>query len=363
MSLPNTPEMKAQKRKEKLQRQKERRANKKVLSTQLFGNAKLLEMVLLRLPLKDLLFAQSVCKTWKNTIDNSADLQKALFFQPAASEVAYFHQSFAFGKVPIPHPLSAGNFFYVVPSHDTAFKVVKGFELGRRKAAPPLSNSRSDAQTKQWRDKLRRIATRTPVFLNPLLTSKIKWFRELFSDTRQVPRFCRIDLEKNTDLHVSARRPEASWRRMLITQPPLATLSAYLDGKSTGKFWSGWSAWNLLGPKHVTQSINMDLLRSQMARSSEYKMRVYGADKFEAWQDGTYLVKIETGRTLLQYEDSDEDTDTDTDNDESHDDLPPLEEGKGKRQAKNKGGRNGGPPPGWVPRMAEFAGGKGLMLF
>ncbi|KAK5125826.1 hypothetical protein LTR85_012102 [Meristemomyces frigidus] len=39
------------------------------------------EGVLLALPMKDLLFAQKVCKHWKDVIDNSDMIQKALFFK------------------------------------------------------------------------------------------------------------------------------------------------------------------------------------------------------------------------------------------------------------------------------------------
>ncbi|KAK5736210.1 hypothetical protein LTR17_007550 [Elasticomyces elasticus] len=42
----------------------------------------LLEPILLSLPMRDLLFAQKVCKTWKAMIDDCSSLQKALFFIP-----------------------------------------------------------------------------------------------------------------------------------------------------------------------------------------------------------------------------------------------------------------------------------------
>ncbi|KAK4956728.1 hypothetical protein LTR10_006256 [Elasticomyces elasticus] len=41
----------------------------------------LLENILLRLHTRDLLFAQKVCKTWKEVIEDSPDIQKALFFK------------------------------------------------------------------------------------------------------------------------------------------------------------------------------------------------------------------------------------------------------------------------------------------
>jgi len=47
-----------------------------------FDVPELLEHVLLQLPIKDLLFAQKVCKHWKQTIEASPRAQQALFFRP-----------------------------------------------------------------------------------------------------------------------------------------------------------------------------------------------------------------------------------------------------------------------------------------
>ncbi|CAK1366935.1 uncharacterized protein RHO25_011659 [Cercospora beticola] len=48
----------------------------------LFNTVELLENILSKLPIKDLLFAQSVCKTWKNCIAHSKILQRGLFLAP-----------------------------------------------------------------------------------------------------------------------------------------------------------------------------------------------------------------------------------------------------------------------------------------
>ncbi|KAK4967953.1 hypothetical protein LTR42_010281 [Elasticomyces elasticus] len=42
----------------------------------------LLEAVLMRLPARDLLFAQKVCKAWEKAMDSSPSIQRALFFRP-----------------------------------------------------------------------------------------------------------------------------------------------------------------------------------------------------------------------------------------------------------------------------------------
>ncbi|KAK3630919.1 hypothetical protein LTR56_017192 [Elasticomyces elasticus] len=42
----------------------------------------LLENMLLQLPIRDLLFAQKVCTEWKDVIDTSPSIQRALFLKP-----------------------------------------------------------------------------------------------------------------------------------------------------------------------------------------------------------------------------------------------------------------------------------------
>ncbi|KAK5732324.1 hypothetical protein LTR17_010638 [Elasticomyces elasticus] len=49
----------------------------------------LLENVLLRLHSRDLLFAQKVCKAWKEVIEASPNLQRALFLKPGTCDSAY----------------------------------------------------------------------------------------------------------------------------------------------------------------------------------------------------------------------------------------------------------------------------------
>ncbi|GAB1740981.1 hypothetical protein NU219Hw_g6235t1 [Hortaea werneckii] len=60
------------------------------LGTKVFGIPELAEMILLNLPMKDLLFAQLVCKDIKNLIDSSTPIQRALFFLPGEATSAHF---------------------------------------------------------------------------------------------------------------------------------------------------------------------------------------------------------------------------------------------------------------------------------
>ena len=57
-------------------------------TTKVLGTNELLEMILLKLPLRDVLLAQLVCKTWRADITASIDLQRALFFEPEISAPA-----------------------------------------------------------------------------------------------------------------------------------------------------------------------------------------------------------------------------------------------------------------------------------
>ncbi|KAI7509240.1 hypothetical protein KC347_g5410 [Hortaea werneckii] len=60
------------------------------LATKVFGIPELAEAILLNLPMKDLLFAQLICKDIKNLIDGSTRIQRALFFLPGEATSAHF---------------------------------------------------------------------------------------------------------------------------------------------------------------------------------------------------------------------------------------------------------------------------------
>ncbi|KAI7255328.1 hypothetical protein KC343_g4370 [Hortaea werneckii] len=60
------------------------------LATKVFGIPELAETILLNLPMKDLLFAQLICKDIKNLIDSSKPIQRALFFLPGEAKSAHF---------------------------------------------------------------------------------------------------------------------------------------------------------------------------------------------------------------------------------------------------------------------------------
>ncbi|KAK6417935.1 hypothetical protein LTR81_008825 [Elasticomyces elasticus] len=74
-------------------------------ATQVLGLPELVEIILLGLPTRDLLFAQKVCKTFKDVIDRSKSIQKALFFLPGTADDVNFnpqdiHQYDRLGEAP-----------------------------------------------------------------------------------------------------------------------------------------------------------------------------------------------------------------------------------------------------------------------
>lgn len=73
------------------------------LAAKVFGVGELAEMILLNLPMKDLLFAQLICRDIKHTIDSSTPIQRALFFLPGEADSAHFeskHMSAPFNLLP-----------------------------------------------------------------------------------------------------------------------------------------------------------------------------------------------------------------------------------------------------------------------
>ncbi|KAK4498551.1 hypothetical protein PRZ48_011209 [Zasmidium cellare] len=130
-----------------------------------FNTAELLEEVLLYLPMKDVLLDQRVCKTWKNGIDGSIKLQKALFMRPA-------------GEI----------------------------EVEESKLYDPYD---IEVETRYY------FATKT-CFINPLLLSK--------HGKGGVAHLVVGELTNEWDLPPSVLYPQASWRRMLVTQPPLPVI-------------------------------------------------------------------------------------------------------------------------------------------
>ncbi|KAK5726953.1 hypothetical protein LTR15_002844 [Elasticomyces elasticus] len=132
----------------------------------------LLEVILLHLPARDLLFAQKVCKTWKLTVDTTLSIQKALFFAPGTVK----------------------DIAYISPTHIPMPKWLATPESARREL------SYSDRLAAQECQSFISFAEREGYALNPLLTGDAD--------------------------------PAGSWSRMFVTQPPGST-SAQTDMKTS----------------------------------------------------------------------------------------------------------------------------------
>ncbi|KAK3684611.1 hypothetical protein LTR37_020111 [Vermiconidia calcicola] len=252
----------------------------------------LVEAILSQLPMRDLLLAQRVCKHWKEVIDASSKLQKALFFQPATDRVAFHHTqnriSWWWKNV---DELQSADFFYLCKAADVDTAVA--FERTRRYASSfpsvhALSTADKMAATvKRRHERLQQLerdidrnTTKTRVFLNPLLLATFDWVGDFFNS-------------KPIQLPFERRhRPEASWRRMLVTQPPLGAVQGKVRGDDR---------WNCFGYAHIGTAVTMGALESTV-RNVSFKYRadtsgleIEGLDNFEIWEDVTDLAKIGVG--------------------------------------------------------------------
>ncbi|KAK5722115.1 hypothetical protein LTR17_014387 [Elasticomyces elasticus] len=96
-----------------------------------FEVSELLEMIILRLPMRDMQRARAVCKTWKNGVDASIRIKRALFLvdgiaRDRAHDITVWSTDSAAATVPIPcerycaHPLFGGrdDEFGIARMHD-----------------------------------------------------------------------------------------------------------------------------------------------------------------------------------------------------------------------------------------------------
>ncbi|KAK5708067.1 hypothetical protein LTR97_000607 [Elasticomyces elasticus] len=148
----------------------------------------LLEVILLHLPARDLLFAQKVCKTWKLTVDTTLSIQKALFFAPGTVK----------------------DIAYISPTHIPMPKWLATPESARREL------SYSDRLAAQECQSFISFAEREGYALNPLLTG---------CNGLNVVDFRDNPWYRDAD-------PAGSWSRMFVTQPPGST-SAQTDMKTS----------------------------------------------------------------------------------------------------------------------------------
>lgn len=159
----------------------------------------LVEIILLQLPLRDVLFAQRVDRTWHAIIANSPQLQRALFFKPAVNTTVAFHG---------PDP--------AIGSCTSQLRCTGGQDPVEPCASPDTTT------IEEW-----RTAEGVPyegIWLSPFIrcfASPLIWHR--LQDLGVAKRRAGAPELRRT-LSAAARRPEATWRKMLLTQPPVSEI-------------------------------------------------------------------------------------------------------------------------------------------
>lgn len=138
----------------------------------------LVEHTLFQLPVKDMLLAQRVSKAWHTTITSSPDIQRALFCRPSEDILLKFKDCLNRG-------LACLNRFSCPDDYDDT----------------PNSGLEEEMYTNRW-----------------VITTGEEWKYE-----PKINPFigCRGFFDFLHDVNTSLHRPEASWRKMLLTQPPI----------------------------------------------------------------------------------------------------------------------------------------------
>ena len=190
-------------------------------------------------------------------------------------------------------------FFYIYPTD--AVELVKKFEHRKSYAAQysamnSISNhmvlaaaNRLRQRDEELKYKLHDSITKTRIFLNPLLPEKFEWFSNLFKVrlAEGASRFKYPDV--NDKMHDEVARPEASWHRMLISQPPLGALTAE-PRVETPRYH-----FNDIGAGKIGESIRLGALRHAFGQRRSDTVHPKGWAHCEVWSTGADLTKIGKG--------------------------------------------------------------------
>ena len=236
----------------------------------MLGLSELLELILMNLPMRDLLFAQSVSKFWKEVIANSSYLQKALFFKPSDSGKILalsehnerdFDDSSREDAITMCKQIA---YFKVFPDCIEHYEPEKA-RFPSQARTPPTAVVRAGVGAVR-------------IVINPLLVRKFDWFREFFCYDVQTPAYFPVlDPRTNSELIASAARPDASWRRMFITQPPLANLTTI----APCGYYRDREPCNMLRNHPTGEAITMERFREGLSEWSQKKFLAGGIEKFD----------------------------------------------------------------------------------
>lgn len=171
-------------------------------SAQVFNTFELLELILLNLDPRTLLLSSRVARAWNSVVTSSTPIRRALFFEPVpCGDVSYIDWRYDDKRL-----------------YDPYLDVDLGAPL-----RGPNRNQVPRIYMPHW-GRARDDQGRFTVFVNPLLT-------KLFPCLRKDGLYWG---EKTPDLPFAAQRPEASWQRMLFTQPAVNCVIIEFDHHQLG---------------------------------------------------------------------------------------------------------------------------------
>lgn len=252
------------------------------LAAKMFANKRLFDKICVNLPHKDLLLAQRVCKTFKSLIERSHQLQQALFLLPA----------------------KCGSIAWMCAETDPmadCLDDIKTFEELQRVKIMSATTSQRQARI-YWHDgehHTKGVSALLPypahwgltatdvdhfrIFENTLLHDKLA-ASGLFPDCFSIRSQDRaLDTKGLSALRAAISYQHASWKRMIITQPPIRRLVFYHASKPLAMVYTapdpfaGFRAMPLL-----TEPINKCWLESGVG----------GFGYLEPWTDGTDLERV-----------------------------------------------------------------------
>jgi len=188
-------------------------------STQVAHIYELLELILLELPVRDLLFAQLVCHTFKTTIDRSEPIQQRLFFRP---QLQHNHSN---NSLRVNNLLLQSRVF-----QDRMIMKVPG------------ANSLHVLLDPSATTKPTHLFLKSTALMMRGTNSSDKWIQLNF----RIGRYCSTwPFTKGCKVCNAPPLREGSWQRMYLTQPPVRIFCANGEGHRT------WKNLNLEFPREA----------------------------------------------------------------------------------------------------------------
>ncbi|KAK5700252.1 hypothetical protein LTR17_023094 [Elasticomyces elasticus] len=196
-------------------------------------NVELTKMILLNLPLLDILMAQRVNRTWQQLITTSPDLQRALFFRPVN------------GGMLVENPGKA--FVLRCPQSRECDIRQTNATGGKADVMGPVPQGCREV-----------VISDASIIMNPFLSCSLPW-------KGSVPKCWKKVGQRGV-------RGNASWRRMLLSQPPLARV-VYQHGRARHSHC--WPAQDREEPLRLQDMQEAAVLSRGGARLLKYRPQKY----------------------------------------------------------------------------------------